>query len=134
MIDDSINVNVYDDREKEIFHFFDELDNGTPYIKDLFGLFEWLNFDYDPAEWLLYVKHEAAKKRLKCLLMHKPRVIDSLPFLMSNKIEGDPYQTLKQALELCDYKQHNWAIDGDFKEVSRSYQVQSLNFNAEFRF
>lgn len=118
MIEDSIDVRVYDDREKEIQHFFDELPNGTPYIRDLFGLFSWLNFDYDPVEWLLHIKYEPTKKRLKCILSHKLKEYESVPFLLSNEID-DPYETLKQALEIADYKQHNWTIDGDFRAVSR---------------
>lgn len=117
LLDDSVDVRAYDDREKEIIHFFDELDNGTPYIKDLFGLFEWLNFDYDPTEWLLYTKYEATKKRVKSMLIHKLKEYESVPFLLSNEIE-DPYQTLKEALEIADYKLHNWTIDGDFRAVS----------------
>lgn len=117
LIDESIDVHVYDDREKEIQHFFDELENGTPYIKDLFGLFDWLNFDYDPSEWLLYIKYEASRKRMKCILTHKLKEYESLPFLLSNEIDN-PYETLKQALEIADYKQHNWTIDGDFRAVS----------------
>ena len=126
LLDESVDVRAYDDREKEIIHFFGELDNGTPYIKDLFGLFEWLNFDYDPTEWLLNTKYEPAKKRVKSLLIHKLKEYESLPFLMSNEVE-DPYETLKQALEIADYKQHNWTIDGDFRAVSVMMQSNRVH-------
>lgn len=114
LLADAIDVHVYDDREKEIEHFFDELD-GTPFIKDIYGLLEWLNFDYEPAEWQLLIKFK--NSRLKCFLIHRLKKYDSLPFIMSNEIE-DAYATITSILEIVNYREHNWPVYGDFKKVS----------------
>ena len=114
-----IDVHCYDEREKEIEPFFSELD-GTPFIKNINGLFRWLNFIYEPTEWLLYIRFRNSK--LKCFLIHKPKEYKSLPFLLSNEVK-DPYQILKNILEIVNYKQHNWSLYGDFKKVIIIFKI-----------
>lgn len=63
---------------EDIARFLDEI-SGNPFIKNIYGLLELLNYDYKPDEWLLYSKYK--NSRLKCLLIHKHKKYDSLPFL-----------------------------------------------------
>ena len=117
LMEESIDVHVYDHREQDIHHFFDELENGTTFIKDLTGFLKWLNYEYRPAEYQLDIKHLQSEKRVECTLLHKRNVIEPLIFLQSGEID-DPFETLKQALEKFDYKKHKWELKGDFSAVS----------------
>ena len=119
-----IDVHVYDNCVQEILHFFGRLTNGTQYIKDVPGLFEWMDYDYvDPSEWALEIKYDQSKKNLRCTLIDTLEVYDPLTFLESDpKFEvTEPFEMLREVLENVGYKAlGGWELRGDFSAVSLS--------------
>ena len=88
------------------------------YIKNVDELFDWLNYDYDPSEWLLVTKYNQSKKEVRCTLTDRLNEYESLPFLVSRKEIDEQFETLKQTLEKADYRKHRWELKGDFSAVS----------------
>ena len=46
-----VNVNYYKDRYKAVLPFIGTHSNGTPYVKDIPGLFRWFGIEYFPQDW-----------------------------------------------------------------------------------
>ena len=132
-LEESIDVHVYDNHQKELMQCF-HVDGHTKRVKDVPGLFKWLNIDYsDPSEWILYIIYQQKYKALDCYLMDTSGQ-QAVMFLESQEVV-DPFQVLKQAIEEADYKKYNWMIFGDFSAVSvarRSRQTNKIDHRIWF--
>lgn len=78
-------VTFYHDREKKIINCFSEAD-GTPYMSQIEDYFKWLNLNYYPEHWRLFIDSNSTDKTesLKAFLLYSkngPTEDDLLPIL-----------------------------------------------------
>jgi hypothetical protein len=89
-------VTYYRDRNNEIVEFFKET-TGIPYLKNIEEYFNWLNIDYKPEEWRLFIDSNITS--LKCVLLHNTNQFPSIPLLYSSALKEN-YGDIKKILKL----------------------------------
>lgn len=105
-------VGFFSKRSSEIDEFFDEDSGGNPYLKNISGLFRWLNYEYVAEHWRLFI--DSSKSSFKVVLLHNGNLLPSIPLLYSPVLK-ETYNDVKYALELIDYNSHKWKIIADLK-------------------
>lgn len=105
-------ISHYQTRNHEILNYFDECD-GMPFLSDVHGLFRWLNVEYVPEQWRLFI--DSSKSSLKCVLLHNGNQYPSIPLLYSPTLK-ETYSDVKLALDLIGYyTKHKWKVIADLK-------------------
>lgn len=104
-------VGFYATRNHDLLAYFDE-DNGVPYLKNIQGLFDWLNYDYVPDQWRLFM--DSSKSAFKIVLLHNGNLLPSIPLLYSPSLK-ETYNDVQYALQLINYNSHRWKIIADLK-------------------
>lgn len=124
LLEDGVNVTFYRTREDEILAFFDDDGNGTAYLSNIHLFFKWLNFNYNPNDWRLFIDSNSTDKQqsLKVFLLFNKNteVQDDLPpvlLLYSNTLKEN-YQDLSKVLSLIKYNLHKWQFCGDLKVMN----------------
>ena len=104
-------------RQRQCHYIFSEyfiLDEKVCYCHDINGLFEEIEFLYDPSDWRLFV--DSSARNLKVVLLHNGIKYPSIPITHSVHLK-EGYENVKHLLRLVKYKEHDWEVIGDFKMI-----------------
>lgn len=109
------NCRVTKQRQRhDIFSQYFTLDEKVCYCHDINGLFEEIEFPYDPSNWRLFV--DSSTRSLKAVLLHNGNKYPSIPIAHSVHLK-EGYENVKRLLRLVKYEEHDWEVIGDFKMI-----------------
>ena len=98
----------------DIFSHYFTLDEKVCYCHDITGLFEEIEFPYDPSNWRLFV--DSSTRNVKAVLLHNGYKYPSIPITHSVHLKED-YKNVKHLLRLVKYEEHDWEVIGEFKMI-----------------
>ena len=104
-------------KQRQCHYIFSEyfiLDEKVCYCHDINGLFEEIEFLYDPSDWRLFV--DSSTRNLKVVLLHNGTKYPSIPITHSVHLK-EGYENVKHLLHLVKYEEHDWEVIGDFKMI-----------------
>ena len=84
------------------------------YCHDINGLFEEIDFPYDPSDWRLFL--DSSTRSLKAVLLHNGNKYPSIPIAHSVHLK-EGYENVKHLLRLVKYEEHDWEVTGDLKMI-----------------
>ena len=88
------------------------LDEKVCYCHDINGLFEEIEFPYDPSDWRLFM--DSSTRRLKVMLLHNGNKYRSIHVTHSAHLK-EGYGNVKHLLRLVEYEEHDEEVIGNFK-------------------
>ena len=102
------------EKRHDIFSQYFTLDEKVCYCHDINGLFEEIEFPYDPSNWGLFL--DSSTRSLKAVLLHNGNKYPNIPIAHSVHLKED-YENVKHLLRLVKYEEHDWEVIGDFKMI-----------------
>ena len=96
MLDESCQVTKQRQRH-DIFSQYFTLNEKVCYCHDINGLFEEMEFPYDPSDWRLFV--DSSARSLKAVLLHNGNKYRSIPITHSVHLK-EGCENLKHLLRL----------------------------------
>ena len=85
------------------------------YCSDIFGVFNEIGIDYNPADCCLFI--DSSVKSLKAVLLHNGNEFLSIPLGHSVHMKEE-YENVKTVLNMIKYTSHIWELCGDFKMLA----------------
>ena len=98
----------------DIFSQYFTLDEKVCYCHDINGLFEEVEFPYDPSDWQLFM--DSSTRSLKVVLLYNGNKYPSIPIAHSVHLK-EVYENVKHLLHMVKYEEHDWQVTGDFKMI-----------------
>ena len=116
LLDPTCKVSKYRKRHLSFARFFTvSQPHSLCYCSDIFGVFNEIGIDYNPADWRLFI--DSSVKSLKAVLLHNGNEFASIPVGHSVHMKEE-YENVKTLLNMIKYTSHNWELCGDFKMLA----------------
>ena len=137
LLDPTCKVSKYRKRHLSFARFFTvSQPHSLYYYSDIFGVFNEIGIDYNPADWRLFI--DSSVKSLKAVLLHNRNEFASISVGHSVHMKEE-YENVKTLLNMMKYTSHNWELCGDFKmfrsvlawSTRRVYEVFMLSLLME---
>ncbi|XP_049307337.1 uncharacterized protein LOC125777138 [Bactrocera dorsalis] len=111
-----VKVYGYRKRQEELLDFFEvNGDNTFSYCKNIPGLMQYMNCEYKPEQWLLFI--DSSKNSLKAVLLYVDNTKNPVPIAISSNTK-ETYEAMKFILDRVQYQQHQWKICADLKVIA----------------
>lgn len=112
-----VNWTSYLNRETDLIDYFGEMDDGTPYCKEVKELIEdWFCYEYVSTDYRLFL--DSGKGSFKCVLLHNDNLIGGIPLLYSTEMNENQDHVEAALITIGYYNECNqWLVVCDMKMV-----------------
>ena len=107
-------LSVFRKRNDKLTRYF-TMENSVCACKNVNGLIDELNIEYNPEEWRLFI--DSSKLSLKAVLLHNGNTKPSIPVAHSVAMK-ETYENMPVILKAVNYNEDGWEICGDLKVIA----------------
>lgn len=114
LLAEDTKISVFRKRNEKLTSYF-AMENSVCACKNVNGLMDELDIEYNPEEWRLFIN--SSKLSLKAVLLHHGNTKPSIPVAHSVAMK-ETYENMSIILNAVNYNEHRWTICGDLKVIA----------------
>lgn len=116
LLEHDVRITGYRNRQAVLQKLFTvNAENTFVYCNDINKLMQEMNINYVPNKWRLFI--DSSKSSLKAVLLYYYNKKPSVPIAYNTNTK-ETYDSVRDLLQVVDYRSHQWRICCDLKMVS----------------